>query len=192
MQEYYIELSDERITLKPLRSSDIDQMKKICGDPVIWKWFTADLADPSNMEKWMSDRLNASEEGSQMTYAVVLNEHQQVAGSSSYGHINWKEKALEIGWTWLGADYIGSGINKHMKFLMLSHAFDTMEIERVEIRTDEINVRSRRAIEKIGTQLDGTLRSHRQTLGNRRRNTVVYSIIKEEWNEIRTTIFKEF
>ena len=79
-----------------------------------------------------------------------------------------------------------------MKFLMLSHAFNKMEIERLELRTDELNVRSRKAMEKIGAKHDGTLRSHRATQGGKRRNTVVYSILKSEWPNIRKTIFKEF
>ena len=127
-----------------------------------------------------------------MSYAVQLNETAEIIGATSYGHISWEEKALEVGWTWLGKKYIGAGINKHMKFLMLQHAFEQMEIERLELRTDELNARSRKAMEKIGAKHDGTLRNHRSTQGGRRRNTVVYSIIKEEWPEIRQTIFKEF
>ena len=75
---------------------------------------------------------------------------------------------------------------------MLSHAFETMGVERMEIRTDELNVRSRRAIEKIGAQLDGTFRCHRWAKGGRRRNTVIYAIVKDDWKEIKSTIFSEF
>lgn len=192
MKKYYSELSDDKITLIPLTTSHIQEMRKLSKDSDVWTWYTEDLTNPDALESWMTKRLEESQRGEKMSYAVRLNETGEINGSSSYDHIDWTEKGIEIGWTWLGKEYIGSGINKHMKYLMLSHAFDTMGIERLELRTDEQNVRSRKAMEKIGAQHDGTLRNHRSTQGGRRRNTVVYSILISEWPEIRETIFKEF
>ncbi|MEQ6168023.1 GNAT family protein [Ekhidna sp. MALMAid0563] len=192
MKKHYKELGDEFITLIPLTADHIQEMRKLSGDSDIWRWYTEDLTHPDELEKWMTERLAESKLGDKMSYAVKLNETGEIIGSSSYGHIDWQEKGIEIGWTWLGKKFIGSGINKHMKFLMLSHAFNKMEIERLELRTDELNVRSRKAMEKIGAKHDGTLRSHRATQGGKRRNTVVYSILKSEWPNIRKTIFKEF
>lgn len=187
---FYISLSDQLITLEPLTKSHIRDMRLLSSDADIWTWYTDDLTHPDALEKWMTNRLLESDRGEKMSYAVLLNESKKVIGSSSYGHIDWKESNMEIGWTWLGKEYIGAGVNKHMKFLMLSHAFEVMGTERLELRTDEVNVRSRKAIEKLGAQLDGTLRNHRITQGGRRRNTVIYSIIKPEWSGIRDTIFK--
>ncbi|WP_425390028.1 GNAT family N-acetyltransferase [Ekhidna sp.] len=192
MKKYYKELSDKKITLIPITADHIQEMRKLSSDSDVWTWYTEDLTHPDALEKWMTKRLAESKLGDKMAYAVKLNETGEIIGSSSYGHIDWQEKGIEIGWTWLGKKYIGSGINKNMKFLMLSHAFDKMEIERLELRTDELNVRSRKAMEKIGAKHDGTLRSHRATQGGKRRNTVVYSILKSEWPVIRKTIFKEF
>lgn len=191
MDQFYKELSDNKISLLPITPGHIQEMKSLSSNPDIWTWYTEDLTDPEALAAWMAKRLEQTERGEQMTYSVILNETSQVIGSSSYGHIDWTEKGIEIGWTWLGSDFIGSGINKHMKFLMLQHAFESMEIERLELRTDETNLRSRKAMEKIGAQHDGTLRNHRSTRGGRRRNTVVYSILKSEWPEIRASIFKD-
>ena len=192
MKQYYTTLANERISLIPLEEKHIQEMRKLSSDSDIWTWYTADLTHPDALEKWMSNRLAETKLGEKMSYAVQLNETGDIIGSTSYGHITWSEKTLEVGWTWLGKKYIGAGINKHMKFLMLRHAFEEMEIERLELRTDELNVRSRKAMEKIGAKHDGTLRSHRTTQGGRRRNTVVYSILKEEWSDIKQTIFGEF
>ena len=192
MKQFYIPLSDNRVTLLPIIQAHIQEMRRLSLDKDIWTWYTEDLTDPDALEGWMTKRLEETERGEKMTYSVQLNETGEIIGSTSYGHIDWAEGGIEIGWTWLGKAFIGSGINKHMKFLMLNHAFETMNIERLELRTDEVNVRSRKAMEKIGAQHDGTLRNHRSTQGGRRRNTVVYSIIKSEWPEIRKTIFKEF
>jgi len=191
-EKFYIPLSDQRILLEPLREVHIDQMLPLSGDMDIWRWYTSDLSDPEDLKSWMTDRLKESEKGQKMSYAVILKEKSKVIGSSSYGHIDWKEKCIEIGWTWLGKSYIGAGLNKHMKFLMLKHAFEVMDIERLELRTDETNIRSRKAMEKIGATHDGTLRNHRTTQGGRRRNTVIYSILKPEWSDIKISIFKDF
>ncbi len=192
MKEHYISLADGKVILEPLTSEHVQKMRALGSDQDVWRWYTEDLSNPDDLERWMTNRLSESGNGDKMSYAVILRETEKVIGASSYGHINWAEKCIEIGWTWLDKEYIGSGINRHMKFLMLHHAFETMEIERLELRTDEENIRSRKAMEKIGAKLDGTLRSHRGTQGGRRRNTVIYSIIRPEWEPIKNSIFKEF
>lgn len=192
IKKWYTELSDDRIALLPITISHIQEMRNLSKDADIWKWYTEDLTNPDALEGWMTKRLEETGRGEKMTYTVKLNETGEIIGSTSFGHIDWIEKDIEIGWTWLGKEYIGSGINKHMKFLMMEHAFDTMGIERLELRTDEKNIRSRKAMEKVGATYDGTLRNHRATQGGRRRNTVIYSIIKSEWPQIKQTIFKEF
>ena len=192
MEQYYIPLEDELIRLEPITLEHIQQMLPLSSDSDVWRWYTEDLTHPEDLKKWMMKLLDASRGGSQMTYAVLSKSTNEVVGSSSYGHIDWEEHCIEIGWTWLAKKYIGTGINKHMKFLMLQHAFSTMQIERLELRTDEDNIRSRKAMEKIGAKYDGTLRSHRATQGGRRRNTVLYSILRGEWPSIRTSIFNEF
>ena len=192
MKEYYVSLEDSKIKLDPLTEDHILEMRTLSADADVWRWYTEDLSDPDDLQRWMTNRLSESNEMTKMSYAVLDQGTNQVLGSSSYGHIDWTERCIEIGWTWLGKPYIGSGINKHMKFLMLHHAFETMEIERLELRTDEENIRSRKAMGKIGAQHDGTLRNHRSTQGGRRRNTVIYSILRAEWPVIRNTIFKGF
>ena len=191
-EQFYVPLSDDRVLLEPLSDQYIEQMLSLSSDSDIWTWYTADLTDPRDLKSWMTNRLKETENEEKLSYAVLLKATKEVVGSTSYGHIDWKEKCIEIGWTWLGKEHIGSGLNKHMKFLMFRHAFETMGIERVELRTDEVNVRSRKAMEKVGATFDGTSRNHRTTQGGRRRNTVIYSILKSEWGHIRNNIFNEF
>ena len=192
MEKFYVPLNNEVVSLEPITQEHIEGMKLACGDSEIWRWFTVDLSDPDKLGNWMSQLLEESAVGQKMTFAVRLKETGEVIGSSSFGNIDWSENNIEIGWTWIGGGYIGKGINKHMKFLMLRHAFEVMDIERLELRTDEVNLRSRRAMEKIGATYDAALRHHRRTRGDRRRTTVVYSILKHEWPEVKKTIFKEF
>lgn len=191
MKEWYISLADHKIRLVPITYEHIQKMRTLSSDSDIWTWYTEDLTNPDALENWMTKRLQETDRGEKFTYTVQLIETGEIIGATSYGNISWAEKGIEIGWTWLGKKFIGTGINKHMKFLMLCHAFEVMDIERLELRTDEENIRSRRAMEKIGATHDGTLRNHRSTQGGRRRNTVVYSIIKSEWPEIKNSIFKD-
>ena len=192
MKEHYIVLENSTLRLEPLTEKHVQEMRALGSDKDVWRWYTADLSSPDALEAWMTNRLKESQRGEKMSYAVILKENGKVIGSSSYGHIDWNEKCLEVGWTWLDKQYIGTGLNKHMKYLMLSHAFEAMAIERLELRTDEANVRSRKAMEKIGAIFDGTLRNHRSTQGGRRRNTVIYSIIGSEWDHVKINIFGEF
>ena len=185
-------LENSTLRLEPLTEKHVQEMRALGSDKDVWRWYTADLSSPDALEAWMTNRLKESQRGEKMSYAVILKENGKVIGSSSYGHIDWNEKCLEVGWTWLDKQYIGTGLNKHMKYLMLSHAFEAMAIERLELRTDETNVRSRKAMEKIGAIFDGTLRNHRSTQGGRRRNTVIYSIIGSEWDHVKSNIFGEF
>ena len=192
MHSHYLSLSDSLLQLEPLQKHHIQSMRLLSLDSSIWTWYTSDLTQPDALEEWMVERLEESNKGIHFSYAIILKDSQTVIGSTSYGHFDWVEHCVEVGWTWLGKKYIGAGINKRVKFLMLRHAFETMNTERLEMRTDEHNARSRKAMEKIGAKYDGVLRNHRATQGGRRRNTVLYSIIRSEWEEIKNTVFKGF
>jgi RimJ/RimL family protein N-acetyltransferase len=105
------------------------------------------------------------------------------------GNISFIDKRVEIGWTWYGNDYRGTGINTHCKFLLLQYAFETLQFERVEIKTDFLNERSKAALKKIGATFEGVLRSHMQMPHNRRRDSAYFSILKNEWPGIKQTVF---
>ena len=99
---------------------------------------------------------------------------------------------MHIGWTWIGENFQGSGLNKQMKFLMLQYAFEALNFDKVEFRVDERNMKSRKAVEKIGGTLEGLLRKDTLMLDGFKRSTCCYGILKEEWPEIKSTTFKDF
>jgi len=101
---------------------------------------------------------------------------------SSFGNVSVLDSRVEIGWSWIGLDFQGTGVNSEYKRLLLSFAFDKLKFIRVEFKTDVLNVKARRALEKIGAVEEGVLRSHTQMHHNRRRDTIYYSILQEEWN----------
>jgi RimJ/RimL family protein N-acetyltransferase len=107
------------------------------------------------------------------------------AGSTSFLSVSNYNRRLEIGHTWLGISFQKTGLNRHCKFLLLSYAFDELGFERVEFKTDERNKASRAAIEKTGGKFEGFLRSHTLMYDGFRRNSVYYSILKNEWPELK-------
>ncbi|WP_288434935.1 GNAT family protein, partial [uncultured Deinococcus sp.] len=103
------------------------------------------------------------------------------AGSTRYGEMRPAHAGLEIGWTWLHPRWHGSGINRRMKLLLLEHAFGDLGMERVQLKTDHMNLRSQRAIEKLGATREGVLRRHLRRPDGTWRDTVMYSLLREEW-----------
>ena len=122
-------------------------------------------------------------------YIIYDKKKQAYAGSTRFALINWKNKVLHIGWTWIGKDFQGSGLNMQIKFLMLQYAFETLEFDKVEFRVDERNIKSRKAIEKIGGTLEGLLRNDTLMLDGFKRSTCCYGILKEEWPKIKANVF---
>jgi len=107
-------------------------------------------------------------------------------------NIDRKNKVLEIGATWIGKEFQGSALNMNIKYLMLSYAFESLYFEKIEFRIDERNIRSRKSVEKVGGTLEGILRQNVYLLDGFKRNTCCYGILKEEWKDIKSSVFKEF
>ncbi|XOV92762.1 MAG: GNAT family N-acetyltransferase [Bacteroidota bacterium] len=136
------------VRLRPLLQTDIPDLLKAAQDKDVWRWFTVDLSDPDRMAEWVGKVLKKQEAGSMIPLAIEDLKQSRLAGSSSYMNIAEEDLCLEIGTTWIGKEFHGTGINYHMKYAMLTHAFEVWGFERVELRTDALNVRSRRAIDR--------------------------------------------
>jgi RimJ/RimL family protein N-acetyltransferase len=124
------------------------------------------------------------------SFAIFDKEIEKYAGSTSFGNISNSDQRLEIGWTWIGKEFQRTGLNRNCKFLLLQYCFKILEFERVEFKTDSRNLQSRKAIEEIGGTLEGEFRSHSIMSDGHRRNTVYYSILKNEWPALKNSIFQ--
>ena len=182
-------LETPRVLMRLIQPDDFNEFSKITKDPVIWKYFTFNLADDDQLKNWINEALQAREAAIRMPFTIIDKDINKVTGSTSYGNISFYDKRLEIGWSWLGTEYMGTGVNHHAKFALLSHAFEALNIERVEIKTDNLNERAKAALRKIGMQKEGVLRSHMQMWNNRRRDSIYYSIIKDEWEAVKYRFF---
>jgi N-acetyltransferase len=184
-----LELETPRIVLRLLRGEDGQALSAISGDSRIWTYFTRNLALESEMKAWIAAALEERAAEKRMPFAVMDKETRRLCGSTSLGNISFYDKRVEIGWSWLGTEFMGTGINHHAKFLLLSYAFEVMGMERVEIKTDNLNERSKAALRKIGAREEGVLRSHMLMFDGRRRDSVYFSILKPEWEGVKYLFF---
>lgn len=184
-----IVLENRRTRLEPLGLSHLDFLLPIpLKYPNLLRYSPSAFGTREQLETYIQTALKDRANG-RYAFAIFDKEEDRFVGSTSYGNISPANHRLEIGWTWLDKDVQGSGINKYCKHLLLEYAFEVLGWERVELKTDSRNLQSRRAMEKIGAKYEGELRNHVLMRDGYRRNTVYYSILREEWMVIRETIF---
>ena len=145
----------------------------------MWYYFTSGLSLQEELSKWITAK-------SRLALTIIQKSSQKVIGSTSIGNLSVRDRRAEIGWTWLGKDYQGKGYNAEVKQELLHYLFDILNLERVELKTDVLNQPARKSLEKFGFVKEGVLRSHTQMIRNRRRDTIFYSLLKNEWDILST------
>lgn len=183
-------LENEIVRLSPLTFNNYKLLQPIANQPDLIYYSPSTIDSEATLHNYVATALQLKTEGLAMPFIVFDKRKNVYAGATRFGHINAKNKVLHIGWTWIGTEFQGTGLNKQMKFLMLSHAFETLNYEKVEFRIDERNIKSRKAVEKLGATLEGILRKDTIMKDGFRRSTCCYGILKDEWPHIRTSVFK--
>jgi len=176
-----LRLENEKVLLRPMTRQDFPLLQSLSSDPDMWIYFTHDLSIEEEFGKWaephfLEDRLQ---------FTVIEKSSGKVAGATAFGNYSTRDQRVEIGWTWLGKNFRGSGINQSMKKLMLDYCFEVLELKRVEIKTDVLNMPARMALLKFGAVEEGVLRSHTLMTHGRRRETIYYSVLTEEWGNMK-------
>jgi len=176
-------LENERVLLRPLEASDVENLLHFSiNEPDIWFYSLVRANGKENLENYIDIALNAKENKTEFPFIVFDKTANQYAGSTRFYDINFPFKTLQLGYTWYGKDFQGSGLNKHCKYLLLEFAFETLGMERVEFRADANNAKSIAAMKSIGCKVDGILRNNMPTYENEvRRDSIVLSILKAEW-----------
>ncbi|MBC6991784.1 MULTISPECIES: GNAT family N-acetyltransferase [Hymenobacter] len=188
-----ITLENSRVRLRPLEVGDFEALKHIIFDDEIWRYTTTpNPKDAVGLVTYLSQALRDRARNIRYPFAIIDLETGRLAGSTSYGSFAIPEKRLEIGWTWVGKEFQRTGINRAAKHLLLKYAFGELGCERVELKTDARNWQSREAMRRMGATEEGTLRSHMFTQGGVRRDSVYFSILRPEWENLRQTVFREF
>jgi len=186
-------LENDRVRLTLLSTAAYGSLATIAlNEPALLTYSPSEIHKPPYLQNYIQTALNGYKNRERYPFLIFDKEKNQVAGCTSFGNIENKHQRLEIGWTWIGKKFQGTGLNKAAKYLQLSYAFEQLNFERVEFKIDGRNQASRRAVEKIGALHEGTLRSHTLLSDGFRRDTTYYAILKEEWAALKTTIFKNF
>lgn len=158
----------------------------LCGvglDPELWRWIPSQVTTRDDMRGYIKTALHEQETGASLPFVVIHVETSRAIGSTRYGNINLANRRVEIGWTWCAPAYQRSPVNTECKLLLLTHAFETLSMIRVEFKTDALNEKSRSALRRIGAVQEGIFRNHLICQSGRIRDTVYFSILDTEWPE---------
>lgn len=190
--ELNIRLESERTLLRPLSPDDEAELQLIANDESLWIYGISDLSEPGELKKYILNALSERDNGTCAVWVVIDKKTNRIAGCTRLADISWKDERGQIGWTWIGHDFQGSGLNKDMKFLILNYGFDKLGLNRIEFKADERNHKSRQALIGIGAIREGVIREHMKLHTGYIRNTVIYGILKSEWDTIKMNYFTKF
>ncbi len=182
-------LGGSRVVLEPLEACHEEGLFEAAQDSRIWRWLSYNAIEaPESFRVWFEDAIAASETGAQAAFATLDARTGALIGSTRYLTLRPEHRGLEIGWTWLAPSAWRTGANTEAKLLMLEHAFERLDCIRVEFQTNARNERSRAALEALPARFEGIFRKHRIVQRGQLRDTVYYSIIDDEWPEVRDNL----
>ena len=185
-------LENDRVKLTLLGMSNYENLLDVASQDNLIAYSPSKIDTPEDLKNYVQTAVDGYYHKTIIPFIIYDKETQAYAGSTRFGLINWNNKILHIGWTWIGKQFQGTGLNRHMKFLMLQYAFETLEFDKVEFRIDERNIASRKAVEKLNAKLEGIMRKDTLMRDGFKRSTCCYGILKEEWPEIKSSVFKGF
>ena len=181
-----IMLDGNTVKLLPMETSHLDGLWEAGHNQSIWEFTSSKIRNKAEMNKVIEFAIAEREKGTQIPFVVLDKVTGKIAGSTRFLDLSEAHKSLEIGWTWYSPDYWRTRVNTETKLLMLQHAFEKIGVNRVQFCTDSRNVRSQAAIARLGAEREGVLRKHRIIADGYVRDTVIFSILKEEWPRIKT------
>lgn len=181
------ELKGEKVKLLPISLHHIEGLWEAAKPDEIWTYMATTVRNKEEMKQMIASAIQKREKGTEYTFTVV-NQEDKIIGSTRYLDISPEQKSLEIGSTWYHPDSWRTSINTECKYLLLQHAFESWKVRRVQLKTDSRNLRSQKAIERIGAVKEGTLRKDRKIAGGYVRDTVYYSILDDEWGTVKLNL----
>ncbi|WP_455924536.1 GNAT family N-acetyltransferase [Pseudomonas putida] len=181
-------LEGPRILLRPLQPEDATALVAAASDGELWNLPFTVVPSAATVQGYIDAALKGYDAGTVLPYVTVLKDTGEVIGSTRFWKVDRVNRKLEIGSTWIAARWQRSFVNTEAKYLMLRHAFEVLGCVRVQFTTDEINARSRAAILRLGAKQEGIVRNERIMPDGRKRNSVRFSVIDEEWAEVRALL----
>ncbi|OXA99574.1 ribosomal protein N-acetylase [Flavobacterium oncorhynchi] len=185
-------LENERVLLIPFENKRNTELKEIIFNDEIWKYMGMYVRNDQDFESYIQNTLKQKADGICYPFLIIDKATNRVAGSTRYGYLNYASKKCEIGWTWYGAAFQGTGLNKACKYELLNFGFEKIQFKRIQFSADLENKKSQRAIEKLGALKEGLFRNNYIDSEGNSKDDVYYSIILEEWKNTKRDYFGEF
>lgn len=183
-----LHLQGTSVSLEPLEQAHIADIRNAAADGELWKLFFTSVPAPEQTQQWLDTALAMQSQQKAIPFIVREKSGGKIVGSTRFCNIDHQHQRLEIGYTWYSQSVQRSAINTECKLLLLTHAFEVLNCIAVEFRTDWFNRRSQAAIERLGAKRDGVLRNHMILPDGRIRDTVVYSILQNEWPGLKKNL----
>jgi RimJ/RimL family protein N-acetyltransferase len=183
-----VTLTGKFVRLEPMTEAHVPGLTKIGLEDSIWEHMLyGEMRSENDMRGWVQDILSRPD----VSFAVIHLASGRVAGATRYLNIAPEHRGLEIGGTWYGVEFQRTAVNTECKYLLLQHAFEALGCIRVQFKTDLRNVRSQKAIERLGAKREGVLRNHMIMPDGKYRDSVFYSVIDIEWPDIKNRLEKK-
>ena len=154
-------------------------------DPELWRLTVVMVRTSEEMRSYMESAIELQCRGTSLPFVTIERATGRVVGSTRFGNYDPANRRIEIGWTWIAQPWQRTVVNTEAKYLMLTHAFEQLRCVRVELKTDVLNSPSRKAMLRIGAREEGVLRKHTQRWTGRYRDSIYYSILDEEWPQVK-------
>jgi RimJ/RimL family protein N-acetyltransferase len=187
-----VRLVGQHVILEPLAEAHAKGLFKIGQDAEDWRYLPIPgFQDMAHAEEWVSEAIKLTEDGQQLAFAQLDPKMLTPIGSTRYMNIRRRDHGFEIGYTFIARAYQRTAVNTESKYLLLQHAFETLGVIRVEFKTDARNLRSQKAIERIGATREGVFRKHMIVQNGYVRDSVYYSIVVDEWPRIKADLLNK-
>ncbi|WP_180322333.1 GNAT family N-acetyltransferase [Mesobacillus foraminis] len=182
------QLTGNYVKLIPMEIKHVQELYEIGTDKKIWTYLPKTIETFDQMKSFVEEALDKQEAGTELPFVIVHRESNKVIGSTRFLEISDIRKSIEIGWTWLTPSVWRTPVNTECKYVLLKYCFETLKMIRVQFKTDEKNIRSQKAIERIGGVKEGILRNHMIRKDGTYRHSVFYSIIDSEWVSVKSRL----
>jgi len=176
------------VRLEPMTMDHHQRLTEVGLDPEIWRFTVVMIRSAEEMRDYIAEAVNAQRAGTSLPFVTIERSSGRVVGSTRFGNYDPANRRIEIGWTWLAKSWQRTAINTEAKYLMLAHAFERLGCVRVELKTDILNAPSRRAMLRLGAREEGVLRKHTLMWTGRFRDSIYYSVLDDEWPEVKTNL----
>jgi N-acetyltransferase len=181
-------LQGQIVRLEPLSLDHLDDLAQVAFEGNLWRWTVVQPTDVDGLRAWIQTAVAAADAGAELPFATVDVASGRAVGSTRFMSIVPEHKRLEIGWTWVALAHQRTGANREAKLLQMTHAFETLGANRVEFKTDSLNEKAHPGLLGIGATYEGLFRNHMVMPGGRLRHSTYYSVIVDEWPDVKARL----